>query len=794
MASDKQIELTWLLPDLTELKFPPETGLELSSIFVVTLWLITLVASVVFLYKFFRTRSRLKWLSNLLATLKREDVPSKRVDLLNEAKKRDKDIGFLWMEFDETLVEIQRGDHVEVRNTLDAGHFFNPYTLAAGVTENRLVAAVPGFLTALGVIGTFVGLQLGLGQLQLGADVDVSAMQDGVAGVVDGAKVAFLTSVWGVALSVFFNFGEKWLEQKTRKRIRAIEYKVDWLFPRIRPEEQLQLISENSAESREVLQGLAEKIGEKMQEAVVTATQGIQSSLETSLNEIMAPAINKLVDETSEGNQKALEGLLESFMDGFGQAGNQQRAALDEVSAKVNQSVESMQTTMSSFVEQLQKSQTESGEREKALIADISNQVSSLTSQSEATHQKLTSFIENQIGEMSSQMKNREEASAERDAELVSKIKSQVDELVLNSRQQGESLTKFVDTQLTGLTKALDERERRASEIETARIERIEKHSENLSSSSRQHVETVSKFVESQLSDLTRVLDEREQRAGEIETARNERIEKHSEELSSSSRQHLETMSKFVESQLSDLTRVFDEREQRAGEIETARNERIEKQSEALSALSSEILHSVEKSITEQVNTAKQLIAQGQTLQNSINSSVEASSQASQAMRESSTELKVSADNMRVLSSHVNDAGNKLSGAIKEAVDSTADLANQNQLSAQRMETLRNELLSDVTRFSELTDQLSGLIERTSSTFTGLKITQKEFIGELKGEVDSLSRNMTRMLEDYAEQANGQTAQHLSTWSQSVTDYSAQMNNAIKALSSIVDEIQVKLG
>ncbi|CUS49192.1 MAG: Apolipoprotein A1/A4/E domain [Idiomarinaceae bacterium HL-53] len=692
MDNEKQIELTWLLPDLSQLGFPPQTVEELSSVFVVTLWAITFIASLIFLWKFVRTRSRLKWFSRILEGLTREDVAKKRIDLLNEAKKRDKDIGFLWMEFDETLVEIQRGDVVEVRNTLDAGHFFNSYSLAAGVIENRLVAAVPGFLTALGVIGTFAGLQLGLSQLQLGADVGVAVMQDGVAGVVDGAKVAFLTSVWGVALSVFFNFGEKWLEQKTRKRIRAIENKVDWLFPRIRPEEQLQLISENSVESREVLQGLAEKIGEKMQEAMLTATQGIQTSLEASLSEIMAPAINKLVDETSQGNQKALEGLLESFMEGFGQAGNQQRVALDDVSARVNQSVESMQATMSGFVEQLQKTQAESRERERALIADISNQIHSLSSVSEATHKKLSSFIEEQIGEMSLQMKSREEAAAQRDTALVSTIKTQVDELISNSRKQGETLTKFVETQLSGLAKAIDEREHRSNEIERVR------------------------------------------------------------------------------------------------------NEKIESQSKALSTLSSEILQSVEHSVTEQVNTVKQLIAQGQTLQNSINSSVEASAQAAQAMRESSSELRISADNMKLLSSHVNEAGNKLSGAIKEAVESTSDLANQNQMSAQRMESLRNELLSDVTRFSELTEQLNGLIQRTSTTFSDLKVTQKEFIGELKGEVESLNRKMTQMLEDYAEQANGQTTEHLRVWSQSVTDYSTQMNSAIKALSSVVDEMQSKLG
>lgn len=692
MANEKHIELSWLIPDFSKFTLHPQTGTELSTLFVALLIAVTVVFTGFFLYKCIKTGFRLSWLSNKLEPLKREDVASKREELYQQAKQKDKGIGFLWLEFDETLVEIQKGEHVELRNTLDAGHFFNSYTLARSVTENRLIAAVPGFLTALGVIGTFMGLQLGLADLKLGAGVDVDQMQEGVAGVVNGAKIAFLTSVWGVALSVFFNFFEKLGEQLIRRKIREIEDRVDWLFPRIRPEEQLQKISENSSESREVLQGLAEKIGEKMQEAMVTATQGIQASLESSLSEIMAPAINKLVDETSEGNQKALEGLLESFMDGFGQAGNQQRQALDDVSAKVSQSVDAMQTTMTSFVEQLQKTQADSGEREKALIADISNQVNSLSTQSEAIHQKLTSFVENQIGDMSTQLKAREEASAKRDEELVSIIKTQINELVENSRRQGETLSNFVETQLSGLSKS------------------------------------------------------------------------------------------------------FDEREARSSQLETERNSKIEQQTVAISALSNEILQSVEKSVAEQVATVKQLIAQGQALQNSVNSSVDASAQATQAMRESATEMRVSADNMKVLSSHVNDAGNKLSGAIKEAVESTADLAGQNQLSAQRMENLREELMSDVSRFSQLTTQLNGLIESAGTTFSELKATQREFIGNLKGEVDHLSSRMTQMLEDYASQANGQTAEHLKVWSSSVSDYSTQMNRAISSLANVVDEIETKLG
>ncbi|WP_339891851.1 anti-phage ZorAB system protein ZorA [uncultured Alteromonas sp.] len=787
MASEKQIELSWLFPDFANLTFFPQTSVELSSFFVIFLWIVTFIASVVFLNKYVRSKERLDWLYGLLNELERDDIAHRREDLLNEAKKRDKDIGFLWMEFDETLVEVQKNDRIEIRNTLDAAHFFNTHTLASGVTENRLVAAVPGFLTALGVIGTFIGLQLGLSQLELGAGVDVNEMQDGVAGVVEGAKIAFLTSVWGVFLSVIFNFGEKWLEQSTRKKIRSIEYIVDKLFPRIRPEEQLQNISENSNESREVLQGLAEQIGERMQEAVVTATQGIQSSLENSLSEIMAPAINKLVETTSEGNQKALDGLLENFMEGFGRAGNQQREALDDVSIRVNSAVDSMQTTMSNFVEQLQKSQAESGDREKALIADISNQVSGLTSQSEAIHEKLTRFVENQVDEMSSQMQKREDASAKRDTELVQTIKSQVDELIENSRYQGETLTNFVQTQLNGLTHSFNERDAKVKDIEDERMRAYEARSDEFQ-------KKLSSFFESQISSMGSQIETREKASADREKELVSVIRAQIDELVNNSRAQGETLTSFVESQLSGLTKNFDEREKRSNELEQARNLKIEQQTQAISSLSNEILRSVEKSVSDQVATVKQLIAQGQTLQNSINSSVDASAQATQAMRESSTELRVSADNMRVLSSHVNDAGNKLSGAIKEAVESTADLANQNQMSAEKMEILREELLSDVSRFGQLTTQLNELIESAGSTFSELKFSQKQFIAELNSEVEKLNRNMTQQLEDYAEQANGQTAAHLKVWSQSVHEYSTQMNNAVKALSSVVDEMQVKLG
>lgn len=692
MSTANVIELSWLLPKFSEITFFPNNAEQLSTLFVALLLAIFTLFSLKFLYHFITTQMNLRWLISELKGLTRDNFAEERTKLYQKAiQKRHKPIGHLWLEFDETLVEVRQADQVTVRNTLDAGHFFNNHNLAKEVTENRLIAAVPGFLTAVGVIGTFVGLQIGLSELQLGADTSIEVMKGGIAGVVNGAKVAFLTSVWGVALSVIFNFGEKFFEQRVRNRIRFIEDQVDKIFPRVRAEDQLQAIAESSEESRETLQGLAEQIGIKMQEAVVIATQGIQSSLEQSLTNIMAPAINKLVDETSEGNQKVLEELVNRFIEGIGSEGAQQRQALDDVSAKVNDSILNMENTMQEFVTNLQRAQADSGEREKTLIADISNQVTNLTSQTEGIQRTLTEFVEKQVAGMTAQVEAREKSSAEREQELVKAIKEQVSELVRNSHSQGEILTSFVKTQLDS-----------------------------------------------------------------IQTS-------------------------------------FNEREQRTAEVETVRNQKIEEQSVAISKLSNDLLISVDKSINEHVRASKSLLEQGEALQGSINASTEAGARAATALRESATELRVSADNIKIVSSHMSDAGTKLSGTISNAVKSTNDLAEQNQASSKQIEKLRDELNADILKFSTLAAKLDEMLQTAGSTFTELKATHREFIQDLGQQVDSLTKRMSSSLEDYASRANTQTADHLKVWSDSVTQYSTQMNSAVKALGNVVDSIETQL-
>ena len=65
---------------------------------------------------------------------------------------------------------------------------------------------IPGVMTGLGILGTFIGLTLGLSRFSLGSDIDTSLMQTSISGLLEGIKTAFITSIFGVVYSLLFNF------------------------------------------------------------------------------------------------------------------------------------------------------------------------------------------------------------------------------------------------------------------------------------------------------------------------------------------------------------------------------------------------------------------------------------------------------------------------------------------------------------------------------------------------------------------------------------------------------------
>lgn len=315
------------------------------------LLLIFIWFGVVVVYKYFKAKFRINFYrKKLVAPIKDnkpEEILQKRRELLEIAKEGK--YGIIWQEFDQSLVEKRNPSGLY--NTFDAAHFFNNHTLASGLTENRLLAAVPGFLTAIGVIGTFVGLTFGLSQIELQGTPD--DMKDGIIGLINGAASAFLTSVWGVATSLVFNWFEKGCERSIKKQIYFLQTEIDDIFPRIVAEQSLYNIEFINQSSHEHLAELSEKIGVEMQKVMTETSLQISQSIVESLSSALTPAIDKLVSNASEGSEKALETLINEFLHKVGNAGEQQKEAMSGATQALSQSSEKMLSNLEKFTEQL---------------------------------------------------------------------------------------------------------------------------------------------------------------------------------------------------------------------------------------------------------------------------------------------------------------------------------------------------------------------------------------------------------------------------------------------------------
>lgn len=84
----------------------------------------------------------------------------------------------------------------------DIGDYIGEYEIN-NYTHRRLAEMVPDVLTSLGILGTFVGLVWGLKGFN---PVSYEAMAGSITSLIDGIKVAFVTSIYGISLSLAYSY------------------------------------------------------------------------------------------------------------------------------------------------------------------------------------------------------------------------------------------------------------------------------------------------------------------------------------------------------------------------------------------------------------------------------------------------------------------------------------------------------------------------------------------------------------------------------------------------------------
>lgn len=302
-----------------------------------------------------RARARIHGLRQLVDPLDPSALVTQRERVRADAQDSDvQAVRDLWREFDETLVESPDGS--TLWNTLDAEHFVNTQTLAPELIHNRLLTATPAILTAIGVLGTFVGLTTGLNGLELRTSANVEQLKSGIDTLIAGASIAFMTSVWGVFLSLIGNVVEKAVERQIVRQISTLEHDIDRIFKRHPPEQSLVKIMGSTEEAAVSLQELHERIGNQLQEAVRGLSENLEAALITAIESAMSPAMSSLVDSTAQQSTAVFEKLVDQFTAGFQKIGETQAQKLDDASSGVSEAIQTMSVQFESMMEKMDAS------------------------------------------------------------------------------------------------------------------------------------------------------------------------------------------------------------------------------------------------------------------------------------------------------------------------------------------------------------------------------------------------------------------------------------------------------
>ena len=189
---------------------------------------------------------------------------------------------------------------------------------------------VPSILVAIGVLGTFYGIQDGLQDISLGDLNNSTALLPSIRQLLEGMKTAFSTSLMGLGASSIFILVLAWGEQERQKQRDSLRNKLDkiatlqtpgQIFARINPDSSREASTAITSAAVTMQTGFAEmvkaqrelnprQIGVQIGMAMTPVFQHIREEL-TTLREIKADQGQEIINNTISALRKeAIEPVM----------------------------------------------------------------------------------------------------------------------------------------------------------------------------------------------------------------------------------------------------------------------------------------------------------------------------------------------------------------------------------------------------------------------------------------------------------------------------------------------------
>lgn len=153
----------------------------------------------------------------------------------------------------------------------DVTCFFPASTLIERTGRRRLAEAIPGMLTAFGILGTFIGLSVGLRDLRV---VDVERIRMSIQMLLGGMNVAFYSSVVAISCSIVWLAVDRYFLGRALADVDRLHERLLMLLPSPgEPELLQQMLQAQQEHASDVRSFLSDALLPKLVEGFSTAVQ-----------------------------------------------------------------------------------------------------------------------------------------------------------------------------------------------------------------------------------------------------------------------------------------------------------------------------------------------------------------------------------------------------------------------------------------------------------------------------------------------------------------------------------------
>lgn len=399
-------------------------------------------------------------------------------------------LAHLWSEYTETLHPQRKTDDsgqsriVRWRATAMAASFFTEHAIVGTPLKTEFYKHLPGILTGLGIIGTFMGLIVGLRNFDV--STDPTQAQNQLHMLINSVGHAFYVSAGAISIAMLFTWIEKSLVTARYRQVEELRQLVDGLFDAGAGEEYLERLVTSSETQATQASQIKDALVADMKEILTTLTSQ-QVEAQTRLFSQQLEAQKRISDEQLEAQARQTgqisQEIGKAIADNLGSPMEDIAAAVKSVGASQGDAVNKMLTdVLASFAARMEdmfggqmKGMTDLLKETSAAMRTTADRFGELAANMDSAGKGAVEAMAERLNHAISSMEARQQIMNKQMGEFVEQIRLMVSESQSEAGRKLQETLTAVGEQVAGVVGELRRQAEEAAESQGSRQERFEK-------------------------------------------------------------------------------------------------------------------------------------------------------------------------------------------------------------------------------------------------------------------------------------------------------------------------------